>query len=393
MRRPPLCLCVTALIAIASLQVAFAQDSPKNKKKADRQKAAAAKKAGQPKTADRTKAAVTNAAEADADFAYQGEYAGVAFLPDFGQMQVGLHVVALGDGKFDAVLYRGGLPGDGWDRKTKGTYSGAVAGNDVVFFAPRHKIVVESGGHYANVLGESDERLGRLIKKNRVSATLRAAPPPGAVVLFDGQNTDQLTGAKLTDDGLLKGGVLTKMPVKDFHLHLEFRTPYMPHARGQGRGNSGVYIQQRYEVQILDSFGLEGVENECGGLYKQKRADINMCLPPLSWQTYDIYFTAARYAEDRKTKVIPARITVLHNGVPVHYHREITAKTGGGKVEGPELFPINLQDHGNPVTFRNIWIVPGQGDESFHGFAGYPYYSMGGGYGPCSPPYYVRRCR
>jgi len=138
---------------------------------------------------------------------------------------------------------------------------------------------------------------------------------------------------------------------------LEFRTPYMPQARGQGRGNSGVYIQQRYEVQILDSFGLDGVDNECGGLYKQTAPAVNMCLPPLAWQTYDIWFTAARFAADGKTKVANARITVLHNGVPIHANREITAKTGGGKVEGPEDFPINLQDHGNPVTYRNIWLV------------------------------------
>ena len=186
-----------------------------------------------------------------------------------------------------------------------------------------------------------------------------ATPPPGAVVLFDGGGTDRFTASKLAPDGTLLSGVLTRMPVHDFQMHLEFRSPYMPHARGQGRGNSGVYIQQRYEVQILDSFGLEGVDNECGGLYKQQAPSVNMCLPPLAWQTYDIWFTAARWATDGKTKIANARITVLHNGVPIHSNREITAKTGGGKTEGTEDFPINLQDHGNPVTFRNIWLVHG----------------------------------
>jgi hypothetical protein len=152
------------------------------------------------------------------------------------------------------------------------------------------------------------------------------------------------------------------MPVHDFQMHLEFRTPYMPQARGQGRGNSGVYIQQRYEVQILDSFGLDGVDNECSGLYKQTAPAVNMCLPPLAWQTYDIWFTAARFSANGKSKVANARITVLHNGVPVHSNREVTNKTGGGKVEGPEDFPINLQDHGNPVTFRNIWLVSEDGN-------------------------------
>jgi hypothetical protein len=191
-------------------------------------------------------------------------------------------------------------------------------------------------------------------------------PPPGAYVVFNGANTDEFAeGAKVSPEGLLLAGALTKATVGDFRLHLEFRTPYMPYARGQGRANSGVYIQQRYEVQILDSFGLEGIENECAALYKQTRPDLNMALPPLEWQTYDIYFTAPRFAGDGKTKLTNARITVIHNGVPVHLHREVTAKTGGGKQEGSQAFPINLQDHGNPVVYRNIWMVPNQGDWAY----------------------------
>jgi hypothetical protein len=177
------------------------------------------------------------------------------------------------------------------------------------------------------------------------------------MVLFDGTTPEHLEGAKLTDDGVLLAGVLTKFPVGAFRLHAEFRTPYMPRARGQARGNSGVYIQQRYEVQILDSFGLEGIENECGALYRQQRPEVNLCLPPLAWQTYDIWFTPPVFAADGQTKLADARITVLHNGYPIHWHRNITAKTGGGKQEGPQPLPIALQDHGNPVTFRNLWIV------------------------------------
>jgi hypothetical protein len=97
-----------------------------------------------------------------------------------------------------------------------------------------------------------------------------------------------------------------------------------------------------------------------------------MCLPPLAWQTYDIWFTPPSFdAEGKKTG--NARMTVLHNGIPIHLHREVIAKTGGGKQESPEAFPINLQDHGNPVAFRNIWLIPGLGDDYFESSSGVPH--------------------
>ncbi len=140
-------------------------------------------------------------------------------------------------------------------------------------------------------------------------------------------------------------------------MHLEFKLPYMPAARGQARGNSGCYLQGRYEVQILDSFGLEGKNNECGGIYEIKDPDVNMCLPPLAWQTYDIDYTAARY-DASGGKTANARITVSHNGVVIHDNVELPRATRAAPVkEGPEPGPIYLQDHGNPVRFRNIWVV------------------------------------
>jgi hypothetical protein len=310
---------------------------------------------GEPAIAQSRAAAVAP----DADFAFQGEYAGLVERPYGGSPVVGLQVVALGSGKFDAVAYRGGLPGAGWNRRAKTKLSGQIVNGSLILLGNVCNVLVADG------VATSLDATGRLTKVERASPTLGLTPPPGAIVLFGGNSTERLTGAKVTEDGLLAAGVLTKEPVEAFRLHLEFRTPYMPAARGQARGNSGVYIQQRYELQILDSFGLDGIENECGGLYRQTRPDLNMCLPPLAWQTYDIWFTPPKFAADGQTKLANARITALHNGVPIHLHRDITAKTGGGKAEGPQALPINLQDHGNPVTFRNIWLVPGQGDEHY----------------------------
>jgi len=306
--------------------------------------------------------AITDPVEGGIDYQLQGEYAGWLTIPDRGPEYAGLQVVALGDGGFDAVHYRGGLPGNGWDRGIKSRYSGKAAKEKVELTGAKNKFIVD--GHEAVVLSEQNRELGRLTKVTRTSPTMGLAPQPGAMVLFDGSISPYLEKGKPTSDGLLLPEVMTKMPVGAFRLHLEFRTPFMPAARGQARGNSGVYIQRRYEVQVLDSFGLEGAENECGGLYRQIRPDLNMCLPPLTWQTYDIWFTPARFAADGTTKLTNAQITVLHNGVPVHWYREITAKTGGGRPEGPEPLPIQLQDHGNPVAFRNVWIVMGGGGYS-----------------------------
>ena len=130
----------------------------------------------------------------------------------------------------------------------------------------------------------------------------------------------------------------------------------MPTARGQGRGSSGVYIQSRYECQVLDSFGLESEDNECGGIYSIAKPTINMCFPPLSWQTYDIDFTAAKF-DDEDNKTENARVTIKHNGVVIHDDLELTHGTPGRLPEGTEPEPVFLQDHGNPVVFRNIWVV------------------------------------
>ncbi|MGE0757892.1 MAG: family 16 glycoside hydrolase [Pirellulaceae bacterium] len=313
--------------------------------------------ASAPRGADAERLVADDLSEVDEDFAFQGEYMGHVPFAWLQSDRAGLQVIARGGGKFDAVLLRGGLPGAGWDRHSRETLRGERTGEQLVLQSEHLRITVDGRQAAARLSTDTGEAPAALLEKyHRISPTQDAVPPPGATVLFDGTSADKFQGGQLTAEGLLAVGALMKDPVSDFNLHLEFRTPYMPYATGQARGNSGVYIQQRYEVQVLDSFGLEGVDNECGGLYKQQRPDVNMCFPPLSWQTYDIYFAAARWDADGN-KVAPARITVFHNGEIIHRNYHLTGKTGGGKVEGPESLPILLQDHHNPVTFRNIWII------------------------------------
>lgn len=153
------------------------------------------------------------------------------------------------------------------------------------------------------------------------------------------------------------GSIATKRAFKDFKVHIEFRTPFMPEARGQGRGNSGVYLQNRYEIQVLDSYGLEPKDNECGGIYQVGAPLVNVCYPPLQWQTYDVTFQAPRFdAGGNKEK--DAVVTVLHNGVTIHDQLRIPQPTPGA-LDSNVAAPggIYLQDHGNLVQFRNIWLV------------------------------------
>ncbi len=294
------------------------------------------------------------AAQADPDFAVQGEYTG-ELRTDEGPHKVGVQVIALGGGKFHAVFYRGGLPGDGWDKEHKREGDGETKDGVTRFRGDRGSARIKQG--VMTLSSDDGQDVAELKRVERKSPTLGKQPPQGAIVLFDGKNADEFPGGKLTEDGLLIQGVTSKRKFGDHTLHLEFRLPFMPEARDQGRGNSGCYEQGRYELQILDSFGLAGKNNECGGIYTIRDPDLNMCYPPLVWQTYDIDFTAAKYdASGKKTQ--NARITVRHNGVPVQPDVELPSGTPGGTMgEGAEKGPIHLQNHGNPVRFRNIWVV------------------------------------
>jgi len=287
------------------------------------------------------------------DYQVQGEYSGTVDM-DGVDTGFGLQVIALGSGRFDAVAYPGGLPGDGWDGAEPIRAAGQTENGTTRIAAEGHGYGIFSGDTFTLYLPDDNE-FGVLRKVVRKSPTLGKKPPEGAVVLFDGTSAEAFERGRIVMDNLLMADCESKQKFGDHKLHLEFRTPFKPAARGQARGNSGVYLQGRYEVQVLDSFGLSGESNECGGIYKIAKPRINACLPPLTWQTYDIDFTAAKYEDGQKTK--NAHATIRHNGIVIHKDLELPDGTPGKHKEADEPGVLYLQGHGNPVVYRNIWVV------------------------------------
>jgi hypothetical protein len=307
--------------------------------------------------------AETDPAKTSADYKIQGEY--VEDAKDVKSARA-LQIIALGKDEFQIVQYESGLPGAGWTRADKKTEFKAKL-NDNKLTSDKSKEVYAIQGNEITMLSASGEKLAAFKKTDRKSPTLGAKPPEGAVVLFNGKDKENFKGGSLqkesssSDEQVLQtnpgGNLFSKQEFTDFTLHVEFKTPYMPEARGQGRGNSGIYIQNRYELQILDSFGLDGADNECGGFYQVSKPIVNMCLPPLAWQTYDIDFTAARF-DEKGERISPAKVTVKHNGVVVQENLEFQkGSTAGGQKEKAGAGPLQIQDHGNPVQLRNIWVV------------------------------------
>lgn len=293
--------------------------------------------------------------EADSTWGLQGEYVGEV-AAESGVGKFGAQVIYEGNGKFVAHAFPGGLPGDGWTKVPGHMKTGTMQGDAVVFDGD--DFVATISNKQIVITSKQGSRIGVLDRVERTSPTMGLEAPQGAVVLFDGKSADAFPGAQVTSDGLLIQGATSKEKFQSGTLHLEFRTSYHPAGSGQGRSNSGCYLQGRYEVQILDSFGLEGKHNECGGIYSVKDPEVNMAFPPLVWQTYDIDFTAAKF-DDAGKKTADARMTVKHNGVLIHEDVPVPhATTAAPLPEGPEPGPVYLQDHGDPVRFRNIWFLP-----------------------------------
>ncbi|MCY2982606.1 MAG: DUF1080 domain-containing protein [Planctomycetota bacterium] len=295
----------------------------------------------------------TSQKKAGVSYKLQGEYLGV--VESWGGSW-GAQVIAVSEKKLAIHLLDGGLPGQG----AKGAvpakkYEANIDVSKEVADVTKDAVALSVQPTTIDIRDEQGKVLGVLTKIVRESKTLGAQPPKDAVVLFDAIRVNDFNGNKMGEDGLLGVGGTSKELFGDHRMHIEFRTPFQPDDSGQGRGNSGVYIQGRYELQVLDSFGLSGENNECGGIYQIAKPSTNMCYPPLTWQTYDIEFKAATYDASGK-KISNAKLSVKHNGVTIHDGLDLPKGTPGKDPEADSRGPLFLQDHGNPVTFRNIWV-------------------------------------
>ncbi|MDP6636865.1 MAG: DUF1080 domain-containing protein [Phycisphaerae bacterium] len=295
---------------------------------------------------------------------YTGEYTG-QFVVD-GKKGEGLaQVIAEGKGQYRAVLMRGLWKTAKDAKQVRIELTGKIDADG--------NVPLEGKGWKGTLIGR--KTLVAKAEKGsfdgkwtvRKSPTLCAKPPKGAIVLLPfkpGKEPDmkEWTNQKWIplSNGAMRVGRGSNFTVRKFgsmKLHIEWRCPYEPTRRGQGRGNSGVYTQKRYEVQVLESFGLASKSNDAGSIYKVANTKINASLPPLQWQTYDIEFTNAIVGSDGKTKT-PPLMSVLHNGVQIHKDVPMPGKTTAAAASGLTVKDsLMLQDHGNKVEYRNIWII------------------------------------
>jgi len=311
---------------------------------------------------------------------YQGAFTGKTWQ----DRTIRAQVAATSLVRYRAVFYVGAAGGSEKGGEIKGKKIGPAANDDKKERWEDKIVEVQGEGDRGSALGGRCTITGKIQKEvfagvikgktpegafelKRVfiePPTLGVKAPEGAIVLLDGTNLDQWAPCphwRLQEDGSLQvqgSDIVTTQQFGDAQYHLEFRCPFLPVESGQARGNSGVYVQGRYEIQVLDSFADLPADNLCGGIYKEAVPLVCASLPPLQWQTYDITFRAPKF-DAAGHKTANARITVVHNGITIHDDLELKNRTPGG-LGGDEAStgPLLLQDHGNPVRFRNVWVKP-----------------------------------
>ncbi len=209
--------------------------------------------------------AFTEPPKNDLNYALMGEFVGPITVGENEYEPIALQLRPIGGDNFEAVSYSGGLPGQKKHQPKTIKMIGRRNGDFLVLSGGPWAIFVEKD--HCLIVDRTGKRLGQLERVQRTSPTMGARPPKDAIVIFDGSNIEQFTKAQMTENGLLMQGADFKPMFQDFNMHLEFLVPYMPQAQGQQRGNSGVYLQSRYECQILDSFALDRLINGLGALY------------------------------------------------------------------------------------------------------------------------------
>ena len=316
--------------------------------------------------------AATALAASQTEIELQGNFEGMATAPSGETMPLTAQIVALGKGKHVAKIH----VGDGVV-ELQGINQGKLE-DGIIIYENTIDLGPDLGGEFKisgkvqnrvfSGTAESAEGMHKfsLDRVEKKSPTLGQQPPEGAIVLMDGTNMDawdvrpywQVIGDGAM--GMRGGSIVSKQEFGSAQYHIEFKTPFMPEESpgGQGRGNSGVYLMGRYELQVLDSFTDEPMDNRCGGIYKKAVPVTNASLPPEEWQTYDITFHAPQY-DGNGAKTKDAVLTVVHNGTTIHNNAVLPDVTPGG-VSGEEAPKgvLMLQDHHDDVNYRNIWVKP-----------------------------------